>query len=347
MTAVVSTEMASHGLVHSHMMDDGISYGNRWGLKGREDLGGGNYAVFVLESGFKVDTGRLNQGGALFGRQAYVGVGNTWGTLTLGNQYDFAWDFVSAFSPGLAGTGYGGNLGDVDRPEGDRLQNSIKFVSNAYHGLVVGGMYSFSNTAGDFRDGSAWGLGAQYKAGAFAAGANYTRLNSPTGLASVDPYAQFGITSMLGQTVATVNPATGIVTDLHSSTAFAIDSQAIFGIGTSYSFGKLTVLGDFSNTTFKGFGQSSTMRVYEPGLEYQATAAVFLAAGYQYTTFEGYHWNQGSFAAHYLLSSRTDVYAGVDWQRASNGAHAVIGYNFSPSSGAIQTDVRIGLRHSF
>jgi predicted porin len=32
---------------------------SRWGLRGVEDLGGGNQALFVLESGFQWDTGAL------------------------------------------------------------------------------------------------------------------------------------------------------------------------------------------------------------------------------------------------------------------------------------------------
>src|ERR1700739_4891419 len=39
-----------------------------WGLRGKEDLGGGMSTVFVLESGFAPATGSLNQGGRLFGR---------------------------------------------------------------------------------------------------------------------------------------------------------------------------------------------------------------------------------------------------------------------------------------
>src|SRR5690348_3984282 len=50
-----------------------------WGLRGKEDLGGGLSAVFVLESGFAPAQGTLNQGGRLFGRQAYVGLSGRWG----------------------------------------------------------------------------------------------------------------------------------------------------------------------------------------------------------------------------------------------------------------------------
>jgi predicted porin len=51
----------------------GTLHGNRWGLRGTEDLGGGAAAVFVLENGFDRGTGVYNQGaGNLAGRQRLV-----------------------------------------------------------------------------------------------------------------------------------------------------------------------------------------------------------------------------------------------------------------------------------
>src|ERR1700761_6663448 len=49
-------------------LTNGAITNSRWGLKGDEDLGGGLKAVFRLESGFDPQTGKLNQGGRLFGR---------------------------------------------------------------------------------------------------------------------------------------------------------------------------------------------------------------------------------------------------------------------------------------
>ena len=82
------TYVNNTGGSHVVKFDDGVAYGNRFGLKGTEDLGGGLKAVFTLESGFHLGNGQLGFGGAEFGRQAYVGLQNDWGTLSFGNQLD-------------------------------------------------------------------------------------------------------------------------------------------------------------------------------------------------------------------------------------------------------------------
>jgi outer membrane protein OmpU len=86
------------GGAHVVKFDDGISYGNRFGIKGTEDLGGGLQAVFVLENGFHLGNGQLGFGSTLFGRQAYVGLKNQWGTLSLGNQLDMTEEMVYLYN---------------------------------------------------------------------------------------------------------------------------------------------------------------------------------------------------------------------------------------------------------
>jgi predicted porin len=118
---------------------------SRWGLRGKEDLGGGLSAIFVLESGFAPSTGALNQGGRLFGRQAYVGISSGWGTLTLGRQY-------SQIYWAIPGDTMGPNVyaaADLDpylaQP---RLDNAIAYTFTS-SGLTVGATYSFGRDAVD------------------------------------------------------------------------------------------------------------------------------------------------------------------------------------------------------
>lgn len=341
------TYVSNTGGSHVVKFDDGIAYGNRWGIKGTEDLGGGLSTVFVLEDGFRLGTGKFAFGGAEFGRQAYVGLKNTWGTLSFGNQLDLTNEMVSIYNISAWGSGYAIHQGDFDRFNGDRLPNSVKFVSNAFGGFTFGGLYSFGQQAGDFHQNSAYSLGAHYANGAFTMGAAYTQLNNPFGIYAFDPYAMIGTSTFLGRPTISVNAATGAITDLYSNTSFAVDKQGTFGVGASYAIGKVTLNGNYSYTTIKAFGNSAHMQVGEGGAFWQITPAFSAIGGYQYTTFEGHHWNMGTLGLHYLLSKRTDVYVSGDYLKASNGVDAVIGYSFTPSTTSTQADLRIGLRHSF
>jgi predicted porin len=72
---------------------DGDMAASRLIFKGVEDLGGGQHAGFLLENGFHADTGAEFFGNnRLFGRQAWVELGGSWGTVRLGRQYTPTFD---------------------------------------------------------------------------------------------------------------------------------------------------------------------------------------------------------------------------------------------------------------
>nr|WP_233273042.1 porin [Paraburkholderia acidisoli] len=327
--------------------DDGVSYANRWGVKGVEDLGGGWQAVFRLESGFRLGNGRSANGGAEFGRNAYVGLQNDWGTLAFGNQFDMTQEFVYLYNVSAWASGYAIDQGDFDRMNGDHLPNAIKFVSKPFGGFRFGGVYSFSNTPGSFHAGSAWSVGGQYQRGPLSMGAAYTQLNTPSGSAAFDPYAMIGARTFFGQPTVSVDATTGAVTDLYAGTPFPVDRQGALALGASYAIGNVTLMGAYTHTQIKASGATQIMQVGEGGANWQIAPALSLAGGYQYTHFDAHHWNQLSAGAHYLLSKRTDLYVSGDWLKASQGIDAVIGYSFAPSRTTTQADVRVGMRHSF
>lgn len=316
-----------------------VAYGNRWGIMGNEDLGSGTSAIFKLENGFDLGTGKFKQGGAEFGREAWVGIKSPYGNVTLGRQDDFTFDYVEKFNVSAWASGYAIHQGDVDRMNGDTLNNAIRFTSAAYNGFDAGAMWSFSNTAGAFHDGAAWSAGAEYKGSAFKMGLAYTYLANTT----IDPYAALGVHSFFGQTVATVSNNTA--TDLDSD--FVLDSLGTFAIGGSYALGKLTLMGNFTDTTLKAGGKSSVMHVYEGGAVYNFTPVVEGVVGGQYTTFEGHAWHQMSLGLQYALSKRTSVYLSGDYLKASAGVDPTIGYSFAPSLAHEQFDARIGMYTAF
>lgn len=102
---------------------------SRLGLQGRETIGGGTTVNFTLENSFLTQNGAFLQGGALFNRNAWVGIANPgYGALTLGRQYDpFSDDLGAYASSNSWATLYGSHFGDVDNlNEAFNFNNSIK-----------------------------------------------------------------------------------------------------------------------------------------------------------------------------------------------------------------------------
>ena len=152
--AYVGSQKVS-GLRQSLVNSGGLS-NSRWGLKGSEDLGAGMKAVFVLESGFDTSTGASQQGGLLFGRQAFVGLNSSsFGSVTLGRQYgaydDVRGSFLSAqgnsptFDATNAATGVNKSIGagGVGAWVGyaARFNNSIRYATPNISGFQAAVVY--------------------------------------------------------------------------------------------------------------------------------------------------------------------------------------------------------------
>jgi predicted porin len=135
-------------------MINGIQSGNRWGLKGSEDLGSGLRAVFQLESGFDLGRGTSAQGGRLFGRQATVGLaGDSWGQLDIGRQTNIA----SKYLPGVAdpfGAGFDqANIGAAfSAANTARYDNMVMYQTPNFSGFQFGIGYSFNVNGGESFD---------------------------------------------------------------------------------------------------------------------------------------------------------------------------------------------------
>ncbi|NEN76130.1 porin [Pelistega sp. NLN82] len=116
-----------------------VKNSSRWGLKGSEDLGNGTSAIFQLEGGFRPVTGESTQGGALFGRKAIVGLtGESWGTFTIGRQYNLADDFIAGIDP--FGTSFGQATAEstFGASISARQTPTIKYLSPSFDGFKFG-----------------------------------------------------------------------------------------------------------------------------------------------------------------------------------------------------------------
>src|SRR6185437_9884531 len=105
-----------------------VSSGNlntsRLGVKGTEDIGGGTFAKFNLETGIYADTGASSQANRFWNRQAWVGLAGGAGEVRLGRTISPIYDIAA------------GVLGlqqpyDELKIVGSRAVNTYAYVDNA------------------------------------------------------------------------------------------------------------------------------------------------------------------------------------------------------------------------
>jgi predicted porin len=129
---------------HSRFRAESGDWGTSlWGLKGVEDLGGGNKAVFQLEGSFNTMNGQGPGNNGLFNRWATVGVANDqFGTLLLGREL-FISNGVWDFDP--FGQSNWSSASLVRGRNWPQSSNNISYQSPKWNGLDAYGQYSFSN----------------------------------------------------------------------------------------------------------------------------------------------------------------------------------------------------------
>ncbi|WP_175719235.1 porin [Burkholderia anthina] len=296
----------------------GVSRNDVWGVNGREDLGGGNFAVFRLESQFQTSDGTLTVPGSAFSSQAYVGLGGDWGTLTLGRQFDFVGDLMPFFATGAntpagllawglpANASAGGVLDN--RVWGVQVDNAAKYVSPTFGGVAFGGMWGFGNVPGSVARSSVQSAMVSYTHGAFSAALAY-----------------------FGQ---------------HDASAGG--NLRNFSGGAGYDVGPFRVFGMVSDVRISAAARLRAT-TYDAGLTYAVTPLLQLGGGFQFQQRGGDAGsaNQVTLSADYSLSKRTDLYA--VFARGHDSAYgaqveAALG---GAADGATQTAFRVGVRHQF
>jgi len=342
-------------------LSSGDVQGSRWGLKGTEDLGGGLSALFQLEAGFNVNNGKLGPEDQQFGRQAFVGVSSTtFGTLTLGRQYDSLVDYLA---PLTVNGNWGGAMFshpyDNDNTDNTfRINNAVKYASIDYAGFTFGGAYAFSNSS-SFAVNRAQSMGMQYVRGPLSVAAAYLNVDSPN------------------------EGSAGAVANLGASGAdgsWSAARQRVFGVGVNYTIAAATLGIVYTNTNLSqptgtlyanlmaspvsGAASSIKFNNVEASLKYQFTPAFFVGGMYTNTrmTFDGSSGSSGKSQYHqfglmadYNLSKRTDVYVQGTYVMVG-GASGVAGTGLEfagnpdsadRSSTNKQVMARVAIRHQF
>ncbi|AKC71424.1 porin [Pandoraea oxalativorans] len=350
----VATGLNAKG-AHNFQAVSGIGQGNRWGLKGTEDLGAGLKAVFVLENGFNLMNGTMLQNSRMFGRQAYVGLQSAQaGTVSIGRQYDSVVDFVSPITSAKQwATQYGAHIGDIDNLYNSfRVSNSIKYTSANYSGFSFGALYGFSNqpnTGGGtgFSNNNAFSIGAGYANGPLTAALAYMHLSSP------------GTTNANGAVSNDYSSATDI---FYTS---AVDKHDIAAAGVSYAIQAATVGFVYSYAKVNYVNQSSIrVNTFELNGKYQFTPRLLAGLAFVYsdgsvsgaTALSGIskgtkpRWFQVNAGTTYSFSKRTETYLNGVYQRATGDAVvAAIDNVGGPTGTGAQSQIALiaGVRHKF
>ncbi|MWL91530.1 porin [Cupriavidus sp. SW-Y-13] len=292
--------------------------GSRWGLRGAEELGGGNKAVFALEGGVSLDDGKSAQGGRLFGRQAWVGLQTRYGVLTLGRQTTPMFELGGAYDPMAIAGRY--SIGAQDAALQSRADNSVKYVGRI-GGLTAKGFYSFGvdgtsgvngEVPGNSKVGREYSFALGYDAGPVSTNLVYDEV--------------------AGNSVATADSK----------------SRRVAAAAT-YLWGPVKSFVGYRYARLMTPPTNATTNLYWAGATWDVSAAWNLTAVAYYQDFRdtGADPWMFVFSADYQLSKRTDLFLNVAYTRNKENSNlGVTGFG-TTSPGANQSAAVLGIRHKF
>ena len=317
---------------------DGNWQGSFWGMKGSEDLGGGNKVLFQLESGFSLMNGQGSSEG-LFNRWADVGVANdSYGTFMMGRQFFIAND-VWDFDPFGQSNWSSATL--VRGRNWPFSSNNVSYQSPKFGGFDFAGQYSFSNATsfngnGTTAQGREAGAHITYTSALFQARAMYDEIRN-------------NINGSLG------DPTAGA-------------PNGPFNYGREYFAGINVFLGNFkiqavyqgdrtSGETGVPIGTPTTTDQEWGGVTWQATpAAALIAAVYHVNANNGAgNGTMYTVGGSYNLSKRTMLNMQLATTRNSKTANFALNENDAgntvgsdnPLPGHAQSGVYTGIQHLF
>ncbi|HHG5368174.1 TPA: porin [Pseudomonas aeruginosa] len=310
---------------------------SRWGIRGREDLGEGNAAVFLLESGFAPDTGSLQQGGRAFGRQAYVGLSSpTWGTLTFGRHWTMI--FQSLLESDVMGPALM-SMGTLDYYLANaRADNSVSWTGQ-YGAFTAGATYSFGrDTLNIPGHPAATGCAGELSTDSRACRETSVMLKYST--------PNWGIAMAADQLRGGPGAQLGLDSSDKTDTRMTLNGF--------YRWGPVRVGGGVITRRNEGNTIQPRSNLYFAGISYAVTPRFMLDAQLGYLKFRDSPTNDKALTsvvrASYHLSRRTAVYAMVG-RTHNSGALAIPvsggAAGGGPLPGEAQNGMAMGIRHAF
>jgi predicted porin len=316
-----------------------------WGMKGVEDIGGGNKVLFQLEGSFNTMTGAGPGGGGLFNRWATIGLANDqYGTFTMGRML-FISNGVWDFDP--FGQSNWSSASLVRGRNWPQSSNNFAYQSPKIAGFDFYGQYALSNATswngnGTTAQGREAGAQVTYTTSLFQIRGMYDEIRNPLNGGLYGP--QVG-------TINTANAAGGVF-------SASREYSAMFNV----FLGQFKIQGAYQAVRSAGArgvlpGQPTTLDHEWGGVTWQATPAAALIAAV-------YHVNGNNGAGNatiytiggsYNLSKRTLLDIQIATTQNSKTANYGLNANNAgtatstdnPLPGHSQSGVYAGIQHSF
>jgi predicted porin len=172
-------------------------WASRIGLRGHEDIGGGNYVGFDLQNGFNPNDGTFASPGSMFNRQAWVGLGGNWGEVRLGRQNSPIFNDqggLDAFGASTQASGFSNMM-----TYAVRTSNTVSYTSPTLSGLQFSVYVGFGDAGGLRSAGASYQADVTYANGPFSAVAAIQGVRSPDN-STLDHTAEVGASYQIGKT---------------------------------------------------------------------------------------------------------------------------------------------------
>lgn len=312
---------------------NGVLSGSRIGFRGTEELGNGLKAVFVLEQGFDIGNGvaspavgsdekvadtagkTLVDGDSVFSRQAYVGLSGSFGTVSVGRQYApgyfFNYDSTAGASVGPQSLLSNGAGMSITPNSAARWDNSVAYTGS-FSGLTARAIYSMKAIETDPNPNDD-----------DAYGLSLDYANGPLAVGAVYQVMQKG----------------------------GAEDQEEWGLGGSYNFGIVKLVGSYQQADGLGFAKNSEADVWQIGLVVPVGAAGNVHVAYGEADFDNVKDSGAeswSIAYTHALSKRTTAYAAynnTENEKATGKFGAVAGA--ATDLGEDSSIFAVGVRHTF
>lgn len=320
-------------------MGSGQNSGSRFGLKGTEELGNGMTVGFVLENGFKADTGDFETGDRLFHRESLLFVQGAFGELSMGRTgaLDAGTGRYNQMGSNATGMGTGwdkvGVSTSVLRGTASRMDNTITYKSPKFAGVGVLAQYSFDTDV---------------NADTVAADKHGTEGDS-----NVNRYYALGVTGDFGAlssalVVSQTNYASKIIAgQTEDDDGFTVSGRASYDFGMIKPMFAVQYFDDGAKTTSidgktkgeEGFGVSIGATAPVFGGTLKVTTGY---ADYEYidTNIDANTWMVG-VGYEYPLSKRTFLYTAAGYEQTTD--EPAVG----PKDESRLYEVMFGMVHKF